>query len=126
MAQHLRSIKSDFSELERAVLSAICEIHSADRAAIEAQLSTATLLGRENTGCGFFTYIETERRAVVAIVGERFRHGPQVKVNGLEHGLGFVLWLKEGFVSCLEGYSYGRECTEGIVSETAAFEIVQR
>jgi len=37
MAQHLLSNKSDFSELERAVLSALCEIQSADRAAIEAR-----------------------------------------------------------------------------------------
>ena len=43
-------IVPDFTTLERAVLAAICEVYSEDRAALEAQLSTATLLSRENTG----------------------------------------------------------------------------
>jgi len=53
-------LASDFTPLEQAVPCAICEEHSNDRAAIEAQLSTAKLRSRENTGAGFFTYFDVQ------------------------------------------------------------------
>ena len=49
------SLGSGFTKLECAVLGAICNVYSADRAALEMQLSTATLCSRENTGAGFYT-----------------------------------------------------------------------
>ena len=67
------SIGPDFTALERAVLAAICAMYSADRAALEAQLSTATLLSRENTGAGFYTRFAVERTARTAITGARSR-----------------------------------------------------
>ena len=116
--------ESGFTPLERAVLRAICEMHSPDRAALEAQLWTATVLRRENTGAGFYTHFAVERASSPAVGGERLRNGPEVKVDGLEHGMGFILWLEEGYANCLEGYSYGESTTE-IALERAGFEMVQ-
>jgi hypothetical protein len=48
----------------------------------------------------------------------------QARLDGLEHGMGFILWLKEGYADCLEGYSYG-ESTTGIILEAASFEVSQ-
>jgi len=123
MIRNVPSIGSDFTTLERAVLAAICDTYSADRAALEAQLSTATLLSRENTGAGFFTRFAVERASSAAIGGIRLRDGPATKIDGLEHGMGFILWLEEGYAECLEGYSYA-ESTSGIVLEAAGFEIL--
>jgi hypothetical protein len=117
-------MESCFTPLERAVLTAICEMHSSDQAALEEQLSTATLLSRENTGAGFYTRFAVERAASVALTGERLRAGPEIEIDGLRHGMGFILWLKEGYADCLEGYSYA-ESTTGIVLETVGFEILQ-
>lgn len=122
--QHMLSIGSDFTPLERAVLRAICERHSADRAALEAQLSSATVLKRENTGAGFYAYFAVERTSSAAIGGERLRDGPAVRVNGLEHGMGFILWLNEGYVDCLEGYCYD-ESTTGIAFERVGFDVLE-
>lgn len=124
MIRGVLSIGPDFTSLERAVLTAICNMYSADRAALEAQLSTATLLRRENTGAGFFTRFAVDHASSAAIGGMRLRDGPTTKVDGLEHGMGFILWLKEGYADCLEGYAYA-ESTTGIVLETAGFEILQ-
>jgi hypothetical protein len=115
---------SCFTPLEQAVLTAICEMNSPDQAALEDQLSTATLLSRENTGAGFYTRFAVERAASVALTGERLRAGPEIEIDGLRHGMGFILWLKEGYADCLEGYSYA-ESTTGIVLETVGFEILQ-
>lgn len=113
---------SAFTPLERAVLRAICEKDSVDRAALEDQLSAATVIRRENTGAGFYTQIAVQRGSVVSVGGERLRTGPTAKVEGLEHGMGFVLWLKEGLADCLEGYCYG-ESTTGIEFERVNFEL---
>jgi hypothetical protein len=118
------SIGSDFTSLERAVLAAICDMYLEDRAVLEAQLSTATLSRRENTGAGFFTHFEVDRVSCAAIGGKRLRDGPEAKIDGLEHGMGFILWLKEGYADCLEGYSYAGSTT-GIILEVASFEILQ-
>lgn len=113
----------DFTSLERAVLGAVCEMHMADRDALEAQLSTATVRSRENTGAGFFTSIGVQRSGLVAIGGERLRNGPEARIDGFQHGMGFILWLKEGYLDCLEGYSYD-DSTAGIDLERIGFEIV--
>ena len=117
-------IQSSFTPLEQAVLSAICEAHPEDRASLENQLSKAKILGRENTGAGFYTRLSVKHSSSAPIGGERLRRGPAAKVEGLKHGMGFILWLTEGYAACLEGYSYD-ENTAGIALERTGFEIVQ-
>jgi hypothetical protein len=112
---------SCFTPLERAVLTHICDMYSSDRAALEGQLSTATLLSRQNTGAGFYTRFVVEQSSSAAIAGERSRAGPETKIDGLHHGMGFILWLEEGYADCLEGYSYDDSTTD-IVLETVGFE----
>jgi len=117
------SINSNFAPLEKAVLRAICESHSDDRPVLESQLSTAVVLSRENSGAGFYTEFAVERASLPSIGGERLRTGPAARVDGLKQGMGFILWLKEGYAHNLEGYSYG-ESTTGIEFEQTGFEIL--
>src|SRR5260370_455301 len=95
----------------------------ADRAALEEQLSTEHILSRENTAAGFNTRFAVDRASSPAIGGMRLRNGPEAKIRGLEHGMGFILWLKEGYADCLEGYSYA-DSTTGVVLEATSFEIL--
>jgi hypothetical protein len=118
------SVGSDFTPLELAVLRAICERHTVDRRALEQQLSSATVLSRENTGAGFYTRFTVERSSDTDIGGERLRRGPAARIDGLKHGMGFILWLTEGYADCLEGYCYD-ENTTGIALERAGFEILE-
>jgi hypothetical protein len=116
--------RSAFTPLERAVLRAICERPSIDRVALETQLATATVIRRENTGAGFYTQMAVQRDSVASVGGERRRIGPAATVEGLERGMGFILWLKEGFADCLEGYCYS-ESTTGIDFDRVSFELTQ-
>ena len=109
--------------LERAILEAICERNPSDRAALEAQFAAATVRSRENTGVGFFTHFAVERSSVPAIGGANPRGGPETKIDGLRNGMGFVLFLDEGYANFLEGYTYG-ESTAAINLATASFEIL--
>jgi hypothetical protein len=119
----MSSIESVFTPLERAVLAAICEKHPEDRVALKDQLSTAALRSRENTGAGFYTRFTVDRGSSAALKGPRLRYGPPlVKVEGLEHGMGFILWLEEGYAHQLEGYAFDESTTE-MKFEKVEFEI---
>ena len=124
MMQRMFSIGPHFTPLERAVLSAICEMHPRDRGSLEAQFSTATFRKRDNTGAGFFTYFDVGRDGIAPVGGKRLRNGPDAKIEGLEHGMGFILWLGEGYVDCLEGHCYAADSTAQIPLETVGFEII--
>jgi|SRR5579864_1864394 len=121
--QDMPSIGPRFTPLEHATLRAICQMHVVDRTALEAQLATAAVVSRENTGAGFYTRFSVERAANTAIGGDRLRSGPTARISGLKHGMGFILWLNQGYADCLEGYSY-QESTAEIALELAEFEIL--
>lgn len=115
---------SNFTPLEQAALRGICEeAGSGERASLEAQLSTARVHSRENTGAGFFTRFDVERAGIAPLCGPRLRNGPDAQIAGLERGMGFILWLKEGYADCLEGYDYEGN-TSGIDFERVDFEML--
>jgi hypothetical protein len=47
-----------------------------------------------------------------------------MRIDGLRHGMGFILWLKDGYLELLEGYSY-EESTVEIDFERAGFDVVK-
>ena|SRR5665213_527951 len=116
------SIGPSFTPLEQAVFRAIWTEHFTDRAALEVQLATATVLSRKNTGVGFYTDFSVARIPNAIVGGDRLRYGPAAKIDGLERGMGFILWLNEGYADCLEGYTYD-ESTAEIALVRAGFAI---
>jgi hypothetical protein len=110
--------------LERTVLNEICKQYPKDRASLEAQIASASVTSRENTGAGFFTYFRVASDAAHKVTGEeRVRGDVLAKLHGLEFEMGFILFLEDGFLSCLEGYLNGDETTTGLDLVNAAFEI---
>lgn len=98
----------DLSRLEHAVLIAIAAQESGSAAILSHQISIARVTSRQNTGAGFYTTFEVDSdqrldaaRSPVGDVG--------ATVEGLKHGMGFLLWIKEGLIDQLEAYSYDEE-----------------
>jgi hypothetical protein len=92
----------DLSDLERAVLRAIALRAQGSAAALERQINGARISARENTGAGIFTTLSVTSgcplegiRSPVGDVG--------AIVVGLKHGMGFLLWIKDGLIHQLEG-----------------------
>jgi hypothetical protein len=108
--------------MEQAVMAAICQMHQDERQVLEAQLMTAIFRSRVNTGHGFYTHFDVNRDRTAAVAGKRLRDGPQIKVTGLNHGMGFILWFKDGYAHCLEGYAYD-DSTVGIDLGKVTFEL---
>jgi hypothetical protein len=82
------------------------QISDSDKLALTAQLDAATAVGRELTGAGFYLTLHTAAMSPVFPPGEKIG-GVSARIEGLEHGAGFVLWFKDGLMSMLEGFSYG-------------------
>ena len=111
------------TSLERAVLLAVVDqLNSPEKENLARQVLNASVIRRENTGAGFYTHFD---------VGDGpYNHLPdltdrmvEARVEGLQHGIGFILWVKNGRLDVLEGYSY-EEVTTPLKWEGVAFELI--
>lgn len=113
------------TSLEHAVLAFICESVPEEAAALRAQVAKASVRNRKNTGSGFFTYFDIDRTAPPIGGGKPrgMRDGPFATVQGAAHGMGFILWLKDGHADCLEGYCNGVDDTTAWDLENLSFAL---
>jgi hypothetical protein len=118
-------MESIFTPLESAVLSATCEMHPEDQVALKAQLSTATLSSRQNSGHGFYTRFSVDHGSSTPVKGPQLKNGPMARIDGLKHGMGFILWLEKGYANCLEGFGYGEDISV-LNLEAVGFEVDPR
>ena len=83
-------------------------------AALRTQAKAGRLSSRELTGVGF--YCDFEVPPTVSPVGDENFHLGDVEatVPGLKHGAGFVLFVTNGRLTQLEGYSYDEPWPEEI------------
>ena len=110
--------------LERAALQGICEQCPEERAALEAQLATATVEKRENSGAGFFTNLNVDPNTPRIDARSPLGH-VIAKVAGFRHPLGLMLFLDGGYAHLLEGYSVGGDNSLGIDWNAVEFEIIK-
>jgi hypothetical protein len=116
--------KASLNALERAVVEALCTMHPEDESALRSQLSSVVVRHRTNTGAGFYSQLDVSGSVGAGAVhgAGRERNGPKASVQGIRHGMGFILWLDRGYASCLEGFSYD-ESTAGIAFDVVSFAI---
>jgi len=109
------------SPLEQAVLDAIALQVPEVADAIAGPQLKVRVTARKNTGAGFYTTLDVSRRSLIEGVASPVGDVGAV-IAGLEHGMGFLLWLRDGHIHELEGYAY--EDTSGIDFERVAFGAV--
>lgn len=108
------------TSLEEAVLDAMLDKPGEPFETIRQQLAYATIAKREFTGVGFFT-----RFAIPADAPAR-RDLPSMHIGDvgaefpqLQHGAGLLLFIRDGVVSTLEGFTYD----ERWPTDTDEFEV---
>jgi hypothetical protein len=72
------------------------------------QYENSTIIKREFTGAGFYTYFQVNDESLS--LGNNVSFGldcVHAEINGLEYGAGFILFIENGFIDNLEGYTYG-------------------
>ena len=118
-------IETSPNALEMAVPREICkQLPPQDRTALEEQIDGISVRRRENTGAGFFTYFAVMSNAMHQIHVDTRYADVIAKINGLDNALGFILWLRDGHVDYLEGYTMALDRTAGMDFAALEFELV--
>jgi hypothetical protein len=103
-----------FTDFEAHALNDIATAFGADAPAFRAQVAVAQVIDRINTIHGFYTRVRVDRTACDPVTGLRLKGG-HFDVEDLEHGLGVILWDKDGsgYLETIEAFGYTREGLEG-------------
>lgn len=93
--------------LEQRIMGMLLAGDDATLQILREQFRVAEVTQRELTGAGFFTTFLVPPQ-VPRLEGDRtFTFGDVIaEMEGLEHGAGFLLYVRNGSIDCLEGYSY--------------------
>lgn len=112
------------TQFEHAVLAKLLDGDHPALPALRAQLRACKVTGREATGHGFFTNLSVDRgvEPVPGAVSRMRIADVGADIEGLEHGAGFVLFVTDGFMDFLEGYSYGESWPKAIDGFSLRFE----
>lgn len=66
------------------------------------------VVNRELTGVGFFVHLSVDREAEpVPRLPRIVLSGLKVEIEGLPYGAGFAAFVEDGYLSMLEGFTYG-------------------
>jgi len=106
--------KLDLSPLEFETLDWLLSGEDPVLELLRKQLASAIAISREFTGYGFYlSFVLPENIDKLDEhfpVRSSFSFGDvEAKLASLKHGAGFLLWIKNGFLSTLEGYTYDEE-----------------
>lgn len=99
---------AELTALERAVIASLLSPEHPVTEALRYQADHCRIASREFTAVGFYTALEVPQDAPPAPVAPgRLNLGDVTAViDGLDHGAGFVLWIEDGVLQVLEGFSY--------------------
>jgi len=93
------------TSLEGDVLRAIIEAHPDHGPLILAQLELATIASRRKTGLGFFLNFAVSPLELFDPADFEL-NDVYGDLEGLEHGAGFVLFIRKGKLAFLEGHTH--------------------
>lgn len=104
MSEHERSL----TKLERAVMEKLLAGDQPVHVALRGQLDYCHVTSREFTGHGFFANLDVDRAvsSTPAPVQRIQIDNVGADISGLKYGAGFVLFVADGYLDFLEGFSY--------------------
>ena len=98
-----------FDEFEIIIISYIIEQYPEYKQKLQSQSEKMVVQKREFSTYGFSTYYAVTD-------GENLQLGKhQWNINGLTRGSEYILWIKNGLISCLEGFSYNEPWPDEIL-----------
>jgi hypothetical protein len=99
--------------LEKSVLDRMLDRQGEPFHTLRRQLSLATVSKRKFSGVGFFTEFALSKDAPVnEDLADMTVGDVGAEIPGLEHGAGFVLFVRNGAIRMLEGYTYDENWPE--------------
>jgi hypothetical protein len=99
-------MKNSLSLLEKAVLEKILSGDLPEMIKLRRQIEQCVVVKRELTGFGFYTTFSVSED-IPRSPGFDTKIGDVVgEIEGLRNGAGFLLYIADGIIDMLEGYSY--------------------
>ena len=96
-----------YEEFEKIIIGDIIQTYPEYAERLARQYGTATVTKRTIDSRGFYTFYDIGDRAASLGDGVNLHLGEnQWNINGLKYGSDYILWIKNGFISSLEGFSY--------------------
>ena len=108
--------------IERAVLEAAAHDYHAAADGLRQQMAAAQVTTFENTGAGFFSTVRVSPEAP-RLTDNSWLDAATGRVGSLEHGMGFLVFLENGCISLIEGYTYGDVSTVEVDFELVDFDV---
>jgi hypothetical protein len=108
--------------IERAVLEAAAHDYQASANSLREQIAAAQVTDFENTGVGFFSTVSVSP-AAPRLTDKSPLDAATGSVDDVEHGMGFLVFLEDGYVSLIEGYTYGDVSTLDIDFASVDFNL---
>ncbi len=112
----MEELISGLAELEKDAIDLLLKGESRDIKILKKQYEVSVVKNRELTGSGFYTYFEIPKNSPT--LDDKNSHIGNVGANisGLQHGVGFVIFVENGKISFLECHTYGENFPSKIVS----------
>jgi hypothetical protein len=109
--------------LEKAVIGALLEKSGEPFDTARQQLEHARITKREFTGVGFFTeFAITDDAPIRRDLPDATLGNVGVEFPGVQHGAGFLLFIRGGVVTMLEGYTYAGDQWPERIDEFRVFQ----
>jgi hypothetical protein len=99
---------------ERQALAAFQE-RFGDGEIYKQQIETLVCTRRENTGVGCYSHFSVPATVPRLASSSAILTGLNGEASGIEHGVGFILFIKDGRIDCLEGFTYGETWPDDMV-----------
>jgi len=108
----------NLTSFEQAVMEKLLSGSDEALAILRAQLEKSTVVERDLTGVGFFLTFRLDDSSVMRLGTDKLTFGDVVaEIPGIEGGVGFLLYVRDGVLHQLEGYTFGGEPWPSIVSD---------
>ena len=101
-----------FTDFESKALECIAALFGDAEEAFRGQVATARVVDRINTVVGFYTRVVVDR-AQCEPLAVRLKGG-HFDVEGVEFGLGVVLWDDDGYLDEIEGFTYSDDALKDV------------
>jgi hypothetical protein len=116
----------ELTKLEERVMQMLLDGDNDVLANLRKQLGACKVVKREMTGVGFFTKFEVPAHVPKATQTSFELGDVNGALEGTEHGVGFVLFVKAGTLEMLEGYTYDEPWPERIEGFGLSYDKGQR
>lgn len=108
-------MNSKFNKIEKAIMELLLQGNDPVLQILHYQFQKCSFSRRELTGVGFFTFFSVPNN-IPRVNQKSFQFGDVLAgIKGLKNGAGFLLYVRQGLIYMLEGYTYDEKWPKKIL-----------